>query len=152
MSMQDQDRLTNHVQSIVDTIENGYFTKDSLDILQDEAADSDSWYIYDYDNNDVLDNQWFQTEQEAKEYLDNHQGVEVSGFDYLSDVLDINWILNSDRTYKAAKVLVAFGGPNIWINTEKQQVEGYWWGSQSIIPYNQDSIGLDETLNEIFNC
>lgn len=150
--MQDQDRLTNHVQSIVDTIENGYFTKDSLDILQDEAADSDSWYIYDYDNNDVLDNQWFQTEQEAKEYLDNHQGVEVSGFDYLSDVLDINWILNSDRTYKAAKVLVAFGGPNIWINTEKQQVEGYWWGSKAIIPYNKDSIGLDETLNEIFNC
>lgn len=111
MSIQDQDRLASHVQSIVDTIENG-FSDDDL----------------------------------------NYDDEPMTSYDYLSDVLDINWILNSDRTYKAAKVLVAFGGPNIWINTEKQQVEGYWWGSQSIIPYNQDSIGLDETLEEIFNC
>lgn len=152
MSMTDELRLQNHVQSIVDSIQNGYFTKDNLDVMQDEAADDHQWYIYDYENNEVLDNEWFETEQEAKDYLEKHDGVRVSGFDYLSDVLDINWILNNDLTYKGAKVLVAFGGPNIWINTEMQQVEGYWWMDKCIIPYNRDEIGLDEALEELYNC
>lgn len=76
---------------------------------------------------------------------------EYSAYDYLSDVLDINWILNSDRTYKGARVLVAFGGPNIWIDTNLGQVEGYWWGDSFTESFN-DNVGLDDALEDLFNC
>lgn len=33
------------------------------------------------------------------------------------DVLDVEWILTSDKELKGARLLVAFGGLNIWIDT-----------------------------------
>jgi hypothetical protein len=47
---------------------------------------------------------------------------------------------------------VAFGGPNIWINTRTKQVEGYWWGDKCIMSYDRDEMGLDDALSELFNC
>jgi len=64
---------------------------------------------------------------ETGEYEPNDEDCGCSGFDYLEDVLDFEWILNSDKTLKGARILVSFGGPNIWINTVTDQVEGYWW-------------------------
>ena len=88
-------------------------------------------------------------QEDAAEYAEN--GEEFTAWDYVKDVLDINWILNSDRTYKGARLLVAFGGPNIWINTVNEQVEGYWWGDKCIVYYN-DSVGLDDVLEDLFGC
>ena len=76
-----------------------------------------------------------------------------SAFDYLKDVLDINYIVESNRkTYKAARVLVTFGGPNIWIDTLHQRVEGYWWGEYAEARYTEDVLGLDDCLGELFSC
>jgi len=88
-------------------------------------------------------------QEDAAEYAED--GEEFTAWDYVKDVLDINWILNNDRTYKGARLLVAFGGPNIWIDTVNEQVEGYWWGDKCIVSYN-DSVGLDDVLEELFNC
>lgn len=81
----------------------------------------------------------------------NDDGQEFSAFDYLQDALDIHWILNNDRTYRGARVLVAFGGPNIWIDTNTGLVEGYWWGDYAKASFT-DNIGLDDALEELFNC
>ena len=81
---------------------------------------------------------------------DYQEGDIMSAYDYLNDVLDIEYTINSDRTYKGARVLVSFGGPNIWINTLADQVEGYWWGDKSIISYNSDAMGLDDALRELY--
>ena len=78
-------------------------------------------------------------------------GDEYSAFDYLESALDFNWILNSDRTYKGARVLVAFGGPNIWVDTVLGQVEGYWWGDSFTMSFT-DNVGLDDALETIFTC
>lgn len=48
--------------------------------------------------------------------------------EFLHDALDINYTVDSDLRYKSALVLVAFGGPNIYINTGTKCVEGYWGG------------------------
>jgi len=82
----------------------------------------------------------------------NVDGEPVSAFDYLQDALDIEYIVNSNRVYLGARVLVAFGGPNIWINTRTKQVEGYWWQDRCIMSYDQDNIGLDDALETIYNC
>ena len=81
----------------------------------------------------------------------NDDGEPMSAFDYLSSALDIEYIVNKDREYLGARVLVAFGGPNIWINTRTGTVEGYWWGEQSFASF-EDGIGLDDALSEIYAC
>jgi hypothetical protein len=76
-------------------------------------------------------------------------------FKYLEGALDINWILNSDKTLKGARLLVAFGGPNIWIDTVKGTVEGAWWGDSYTDTYNTDSEfanELDEALESLYAC
>ena len=84
--------------------------------------------------------------------LTNEEGEPVHGFDYLEDVLDIQYIVTSERQYLAARVLVAFGGPNIWINTQTKTVEGYWWDESAFASYYNDEIGLDEALEDLWVC
>ena len=81
----------------------------------------------------------------------NDDGEELSAFDYLQGALDIEYIVNSKREYLGARVLVAFGGPNIWVNTRTGIVEGHWWGDSATASFT-DSIGLDEALSELYNC
>jgi len=81
---------------------------------------------------------------------DNEDGP--SGYDYLTDALDIQFIISSDKKYLGARVLVAFGGPNIWINTQKQMIEGYWWADTEYAYYQEDNLELDAALEEIYNC
>lgn len=82
----------------------------------------------------------------------NYDGEPMSAFDYLQDALDIEYVVSSKKEYLGARVLVAFGGPNIWINTRTKQVEGYWWGESFIMSYHEDAIGLDEALETLFSC
>ena len=81
----------------------------------------------------------------------NDDGEELSAFDYLQSALDIEYIVNSKREYLGARVLVAFGGPNIWVNTRTGTVEGHWWGDSATASFT-DAIGLDDALSELFNC
>ena len=76
----------------------------------------------------------------------------LSGFDYLADVLDVEWVLHQDRTLKGARLLVAFGGPNIWIDTAKQTVEGHWWGDSFTASYSRDEMDIEGACSEWFNC
>ena len=88
-----------------------------------------------------------QLEEWAKEY----EQEDFSAIDYLQDALDIEYVVGSDGEYRGARVLVAFGGPNIWINTRSKQVEGYWWGESASASFD-DEIGLDDALAELWAC
>ena len=86
---------------------------------------------------------------------ENEYGETQTAFNYLEDVMDIHWILNSDKSVRGARLLVAFGGPNIWIDTNLGQVEGYWWGDKHIASYDTSSEfarDLDQCLEELFSC
>jgi hypothetical protein len=74
---------------------------------------------------------------------------EFSAFDYLQDALDIEYIVNSRGEYLGARVLVAFGGPNIWVNTRTGTVEGAWWADRAQASF-KDNLGLDEALSELW--
>jgi hypothetical protein len=76
----------------------------------------------------------------------------ISGMDYISDTLDINWVLNSDRSYRGARLLVAFGGPNIYIDTVKNTVEGYWWGDSYTESFTVDAMDIQGQCQELYEC
>jgi hypothetical protein len=102
--------LKNHVQSIADTLSNGF----DLSSMNDD-------------------------------------GEYTTAFDYLQDALDIEYIVNGKGEYLGARVLVAFGGPNIWVNTRTGIVEGAWWSDRAEASFT-DNIGLDDALSELWAC
>lgn len=77
----------------------------------------------------------------------------ISGLDYLDDALDIEYIIASDReTVLGARILVAYGGPNIWIDTRKQIVELFWWGDYACAEYHTDAMDIQGAIEELYNC
>jgi hypothetical protein len=76
----------------------------------------------------------------------------ITALDYLEGVLDIEYIVSRTGGYLGARVLVAYGGPNIWINTRTQEIEGYWWGDSARASYIGDAMGLDDALRELWEC
>jgi hypothetical protein len=81
----------------------------------------------------------------------NDDGEPMGAFDYLQDALDIEYIVTGSGEYLGARILVAFGGPNIWIDTRRGVVDGYWWSDRASSSF-ADNIGLDDALAELWNC
>ena len=81
----------------------------------------------------------------------NEDSESMSAMDWLMDALDIRYIVGQKKEYPGAEVLVAFGGPDIWVNTLDGVVKGSWWGD-SATAFFTDNIGLDDALEELYNC
>ena len=67
--------------------------------------------------------------------------------EFMDHVYNIEWITHQDHSYKAARLLVAGGGPNIWVNLMTNTVDGYWGADKRSYGF-VDNIGLDEYLQE----
>ena len=76
----------------------------------------------------------------------------ASAFDYLNDALDIEYIVTSKGEYIGARILVTFGGPNIWIDTRRKSVDGAWWSESHSAHYFDDEIGIDDACRELWEC
>ena len=73
--------------------------------------------------------------------------------DYFDDYYDIDYVVGSDKKYKACRVLVAFGGPNIYINTWEKQVQLFWWSDTATadIPYELCE-QIDDFFKMLYEC
>lgn len=77
----------------------------------------------DWDNLDVF------TCPHCDDLDDVGQWEPLSLYDYLSDVLDVTYIVGSDRqTLKGARFYVTLGGPSVWLDTCSRSVELRWGG------------------------
>lgn len=94
------------------------------------------------------------TEENQHDFdIDGEIGDILNGWDYLNDILDIEYYLSSDRqTVLGARILVAFGGPNIWIDTRFERVEGYWWGDKCVMSYHNDAMNIGECVADMWSC
>ena len=80
---------------------------------------------------------------------DGGEAIELqTAHEWMEGVYTIDWITTQDHRYKNAQLLVAGGGPNIWVNTQTKTVDGYWWGNTCKVPF-EDNLGLDEYLEEL---
>ena len=70
---------------------------------------------------------------------------------FMEDIYNIEWITHQDHRYKGARLLVAGGGPNIWVNLVDGTVDGYW-GFDKVKHGFIDNIGLDDYLEEMHGC
>ena len=148
-----------HVRSIVNDIEQGItITKDDIE---------GGYYDYDYSEGDILTALDYRKDVLEVTYLvhkddlpnrdddinyipftkwsDNYMKLERKQYDELLKN-------NPEHICEGFAILVTFGGPNIWINTKDRQVEGYWWGDNFTLPYNNDEMGIHDCEIELIGC
>lgn len=97
--------------------------------------------------------EWTDEAEAFEDWRDNPdtEYAEASGIDYLSDVLDIQYIVSSDRSYRGARVCIALGGPTAWINTQTEQLEVAWWSAPEYRELPRAFVNeLDEALAEFW--
>lgn len=97
--------------------------------------------------------EWTNDETAYQSWLNDEdpEWEEAGALDWLDDVLDIQYLVNSDRTYRAARVLIAFGGPTAWVNTLTGNLEAAWWSATEYRALPSDFIdGLDDALSELW--
>lgn len=86
-------------------------------------------------------------------YVDDIDEFEQLGiYDYLEDVLDIEYRIGIDKQLRSVQIMVACGGPNIYIDTASQRVELYWWGDSADYPLSSNAVAsIDEWAEELYN-
>jgi predicted RNA-binding Zn-ribbon protein involved in translation (DUF1610 family) len=73
--------------------------------------------------------------------------------EYFENALDIDYITNSRNEYKACRIMVACGGPNVYVNTWERKVELHWWNETGSMWLSCDACNaIDEAMEDIFNC
>ena len=80
---------------------------------------------------------------------DSHDGEIDGASRFMEDVYDIRYIVDREKRYFSAELMVAGGGPTIWVNLNTKEVEGYWGCDRVTVPFI-DELGLDDYLEEMY--
>ena len=131
-----------------------------LDIIEEMEAYHEG-VMYSYNGDTYNTNELERTENEEGEegYIINGEFVciddmeSLSLYNYFDNCLDIKFTVDSGKEYCGVRIMVACGGPNIYIDTNSGCVELYWWGedaraSMSGVLRN----AIDEIWEDYYNC
>ena len=80
--------------------------------------------------------------------IDNEPRTETAS-SWMEGVYDIRYIVDREKRYYSAELMVAGGGPTIWVSLNEMEVQGYWGGDRVNVPFS-DNIGLDDYLEEMY--
>ena len=88
---------------------------------------------------------------EPREITDEETGEkrEESAHDWMEGTYDIRYLVDREKRYLGAEILVAGGGPTIWVDLFEQEVQGYWGGDRVNVPFS-DNLGLDDYCEEMY--
>lgn len=72
---------------------------------------------------------------------------------YFDDVLDVEYKISADGSYKGAYIYLTLGGPNVWVDTVKGTIE-LRWGLVSIsLGLNVEVVEMiDVMFEELYSC
>jgi predicted RNA-binding Zn-ribbon protein involved in translation (DUF1610 family) len=78
---------------------------------------------------------------------------QLSVYDFFIDTYDIEYRCDGSRKYRSVCIMVACGGPNIYIDTASKAVELYWWTDRARYHLSSDAIeAVDDWAQEYWNC
>lgn len=83
--------------------------------------------------------------------LDEYEQQSI--YDYFEDALDIEYRVNSAKEFRSVEIMVAWGGPNIYIDTACNKVKLYWGGEYAEYPIiNHAADIIDDWAAEYWEC
>lgn len=86
-------------------------------------------------------------EHDASDLDEVPEGWEqVTMYDYFADVYNERYVLDGNMEYIAVRLMIACGGPNIWVDTETGSVELYWWGDRASYPLTSSTVAEIDAL------
>lgn len=87
------------------------------------------------------------------EEIEEGEAEQLTLYDYFSDVYDIEYRIGSDKKYRSVRVMVACGGPNIYIDTGARCVSLYWWNDKAEYSLLADECeAIDNIFEDLFYC
>jgi predicted RNA-binding Zn-ribbon protein involved in translation (DUF1610 family) len=110
---------------------------DDLDLIEVDYTDDQLWYSCPDCGDEASENEL------EKSNID----------DYFADCLDIEYRSGSGREYRSVRVMVACGGPNIYVDTKSKSVELYWGNTVETYPLSYHVVdAIDSYFEDIFMC
>ena len=85
----------------------------------------------------------------AKEEFGKLEKRTETASDWMEGTYDIRYLVDREKRFMGAEILVAGGGPTIWVDTFREQVTG-WWGTDRVQWYFQDNLGLNDYCEEMY--
>lgn len=74
-------------------------------------------------------------------------------WDYMDDVFDIEYRVSGCMELRSVQVMVACGGPNIYIDTGARAVQLFWWGDRAEFPLDSGACAeIDEWAEQLLEC
>jgi hypothetical protein len=71
--------------------------------------------------------------------------------EYIEDALEVLYIVTESRTYCGARILITYGGPNVWIDTMRGTIDGFW-GSDRAATELPRCDEINEILEDVYNA
>lgn len=78
---------------------------------------------------------------------------EASMYDYFEDhIYDTEYTISGNFDYRGVRVMIAYGGPNIYLNTNNKRVELYWWGDTAYTALSNRAVEtIDAYFEDLYN-
>lgn len=106
-----------------------------------------------WNNDNYNDDEQTYTCSECGETFEESELVPVDLIDYFADCLDIEYRIGQFGAYRSVKIMVAYGGPNIYIDTASGSVELYWWTDRASFPLSYNVVeAIDREFEEFYSC
>lgn len=87
------------------------------------------------------------------EWFDVDDATLYDAFKYLEDALDLDYVISCSKQYKAARVMLSFGGPTVYADTLSGKVKLYWWSEYGEAELSREAVAwLDEACEELYIC
>ena len=94
---------------------------------------------------DSITNPVISNDEQEDGSVEQHGGAS----EWMEGTYDIRYLVDREKRYLGAEILVAGGGPTIWVDTFDQLVKGYW-GTDKVTWAFQDNLGLDNYCEEMY--
>ncbi len=94
---------------------------------------------------DGITNPVISNDEQEDGSVEQHGGAS----EWMEGVYDIRYIVDREKRYYSAELMVAGGGPTIWVNLNTGYVEGFWGGDKVEEPFT-DNLGLDDYCQEMY--
>ena len=87
----------------------------------------------------------------AKEEFGKLEKRTETASDWMEGTYDIRYLVDREKRYLGAEIMVAGGGPTIWVDTWTNEVKGYWGSDRVTCPF-ADNLNLDNYCEEMYGC
>ena len=96
---------------------------------------------------DSITNPVISNDEQEDGSVEQHGGAHA----WMEGTYDIRYLVDREKRYLGAEIMVAGGGPTIWVDTWTNEVKGYW-GTDRVNIMFADNIGLDDYCEELYGC